>query len=196
MIAVGRVKFVQIQTTSLKVGEQPNRRYDPVGIQRMDCLKVSMDGVYGVAANGSEIIDVHHPAHPQSKNGGDNGISIGFTSHQAAIVAKYGNHITEGIAGENIIIEAERTFSYEDLISGLAFRSADSEAVMRFNLLRDMAPCVEFSTFCAGHPLDAAEMKTTLEFLSFGQRGFLIQPTETTAAWQIKAGDLFLLMES
>jgi hypothetical protein len=151
-----------------------------------------MDGVHGVAADGAEIIDIHHAAHPHSKSRGDNGISIGFTSHHAAIAAKFGSHITEGIAGENIIIESDRHFSVDDLGARVAFRSDD--ALMVFDLVGDMAPCVEFSTFCAGRPLDAPDMKATLQLLSYGQRGFMILPLDGASS-TIKAGDMFVLME-
>ena len=76
MRLIGTIVRLQIQESSLKVGDRP-RRYDPVPIRSVPALRVSTAGVVGLAKNGETIVDVHHDDHPASKNrGGENGIRL------------------------------------------------------------------------------------------------------------------------
>src|SRR5438034_11710962 len=107
---VGRIVRLQIQRSSLKTGEKPTRVYDPAPLLVVDRLALGPDGVLGEGSDGSWLVDVHHRAHPRTKNeDGAHGVSLGFTSHYALMRDRFGERITLGCAGENIIVETERS---------------------------------------------------------------------------------------
>src|SRR5215216_1672990 len=117
---LGSIVRLQVQTVSLKVGTAPQRRYDPAGICAVPILELNDGGVQGWTADNEPLTDVHHRDHPASKNrGGENGISLGFTGHYREMRQRFGQHLRDGIAGENILIEVDRQFQVEDLASGV-----------------------------------------------------------------------------
>ncbi len=50
---IGRIKLVQVQRSSLKAGERPNRYYDPAPLLPVDGLLLSPSGVVGQLAAAS-----------------------------------------------------------------------------------------------------------------------------------------------
>ena len=176
MQEIGTIKQVQIQRSSLKTGQKPHLYYDPTPLLVIEQLRLSREGVVGILADGSEIIDVHNSEHPQSKNQGENGISIGFSSHYQSIRKQYGDHLWDGCAGENILVEVEdeRIFTLSDLGSRVAILSSVSDQFVYLSELLVAVPCVEFSRFAAnfGMPLAAEQQKAALQFLHKGRRGF------------------------
>lgn len=192
MREIGRIKQVQVQPTSLKFGSRLQTYYDPSPLLVVDYVLVSAEGVIGVAADGKQVIDVHHVQHPGSKNsGGKNGVSIGFTSHYAAIRAKLRPQLADGAAGENILIEADRPFALADLGEQVAIQSAETGEVLYLARLKVAAPCVEFSQYAAndGIPMSAEALKETLQFLHNGRRGFYATATNVQESMSIRAGD-------
>src|SRR2546430_15282139 len=116
---VGRIVRLQIQRSSLKTGEKPTRAYDPAPLRVVDRLALGPDGVLGEGSDGSWLVDVHHRAHPRTKNeDGAHGVSLGFTSHYALMRDRFGEGITLGCAGENIIVETERRIVFQDRSAG------------------------------------------------------------------------------
>src|SRR5437879_152213 len=106
---LGRIVRLQIQRSSLKIGEKPTRVYDPAPLLAVERLALGPDGALGEGPGGSWLVDVHHRAHPRTKNDdGVHGLSLGFTSHYALMRDRFGERITLGCAGENIIVETER----------------------------------------------------------------------------------------
>src|SRR5262245_7402295 len=53
MVEIGQLVQLQIQRSSLKTGEKPNRVYDPAPLLSVDELWVTPDGVLGLDPNGS-----------------------------------------------------------------------------------------------------------------------------------------------
>jgi hypothetical protein len=191
MREIGRIKLVQVQRSSLKAGERPYRYYDPTPLLVVDGLLLSPEGVVGVAADGQRVIDVHNVGHPASKNHqGVNGISIGFTGHYQAMRERFGPHLADGCAGENILVEAGPTFALSDLGSQLAIETAGG-AIVHLAALMVAAPCVEFSQFAAsqGERLPAEALKATLQFLDEGMRGFYTSLAGDPADAIVRAGD-------
>ncbi|MCB9456183.1 MAG: hypothetical protein H6671_09365 [Anaerolineaceae bacterium] len=189
MHAIGTVKFVQVQRRPLKVGEKPNRRYDPDGLQVVDSLLVTQDGVIGLMAGGERLVDVHHTAHPHTRNRGDNGISIGLTAYYEQMRIRFGNHMTDGIAGENIIIESDHTYTLADLGTYLIFENPATGAQIQLDVVEPAAPCVPFSQFAAGRKLEGSDQKEVLQFLDNGVRGFLLAAAHGRSDFTIQAGD-------
>ena len=188
---IGQIKQVQVQRASLKAGERPYRYYDPAPLLVVDGLLLSPGGVVGLSAGGEQVIDVHHADHPTSKNvRGVNGISIGFTSHYQAMRERYGPHLTDGIAGENILVGTDRTLLLADLGARLAIQTA-AGALLYLAELLVAAPCVEFSQFAArqGEQLPPEALKETLQFLHDGRRGFYATLTGEPDRAIVRAGD-------
>jgi hypothetical protein len=186
---IGTIVRLQVQESSLKVGTKP-RRYDPAPIHSVPAISLSAAGVIGLAENGERIVDVHHREHPSSKNrGGENGISLGFTAHYLAMRQRFGQHLADGSAGENILIEADRQFQVEELAAGVVVE----DTVGRQLELRPVivaAPCVEFSRYALKFPDDIrpdATVTEALRFLNAGIRGFYAAYTGEPAVVEIGA---------
>lgn len=173
MRTIGTVTRLQIQRSSLKTGEKPNRVYDPTPLLPVPRLTVTPDGVLGAGAEGGWLVDVHHRAHPETKNeDGLHGVSVGFTSHYAAMRDRFGERIVVGCAGENIIVAADRTFTYDDLAGGMAIVATEGPERVRLSVLQVAHPCRPFTGWASGGRVEAEVLKAHLQFLDGGTRGF------------------------
>ena len=185
MHTIGTIVRLQIQRASLKTGDKPDRRYDPAPLLAVDRLQVTPDGVLGAApaaalSPGGEralidawIVDVHHRAHPATKNeDGLHGVSVGFTSHYEAMRARFGARLETGCAGENIVVAAGRRFAFADLERGLLIQRQDGEEVVRLRVLQVAHPCRPFTGWALGRLVEPEELKASLQFLDEGMRGF------------------------
>jgi MOSC domain len=175
MHAIGTITQLQIQRSRLKAGEKPNRVYDPAPILPVERLAVGSGGAFGLAPGQGWIVDIHHRAHPDSRNpDGQNGLSIGFTSHYAAMRDRFGSRIQLGCAGENIIVETARPFSMADIEMGIAILAPDGAERLRLTVLDVAHPCKPFTGWALGREVDTDAFKTHLQFLDGGMRGFLL----------------------
>ena len=173
MRTIGTVTRLQIQRSSLKTGEKPNRVYDPTPLLPVPRLTVTPDGVLGAGAEGSWLVDVHHRAHPETKNeDGLHGVSVGFTSHYAAMRDRFGARIVVGCAGENVIVAADRMFTYDDLAGGIAIVATDGPERVRLRVLQVAHPCRPFTGWASGARVEPDVLKSHLQFLDGGTRGF------------------------
>jgi hypothetical protein len=173
MRTIGTITHLQIQRSSLKVGAKPNRAYDPAPLLAVPRLAVSADGVLGAAEGDAWIVDIHHRAHPQTKNeDGLHGVSIGFTSHYDEMREHFGAQLELGCAGENIIATAGRRLTYEELEGGVAILSPEGEERVRLKVLQVAHPCRPFTGWALGKIVAPEELKKHLQFLDNGTRGF------------------------
>ncbi len=173
MRAIGTVARLQIQRSSLKTGEKPTRVYDPAPVLAVPRLAVSPAGVLGAGADGGWLVDVHHQAHPDTKNeDGLHGVSVGFTSHYAAMRDRFGERIVIGCAGENVIVETDGMFTYDDVAAGIALVSADGDERVRLRVLQVAHPCRPFTGWALGGRVESEVLKSHLQFLDDGMRGF------------------------
>jgi hypothetical protein len=173
MRAIGTVARLQIQRSSLKTGEKPTRVYDPAPLLAVPRLAVSPAGALGAAADGGWLVDVHHQAHPDTKNeDGLHGVSVGFTSHYAAMRDRFGERIVIGCAGENVIVETDGMFTYDDVAAGIALVSADGVERVRLRVLQVAHPCRPFTGWALGGRVESEVLKSHLQFLDDGMRGF------------------------
>lgn len=192
MRELGRIVRLQIQRSSLKTGEKPNRVYDPARLVTVGHLAIGSDGVLGQADDGAWLVDVHHRAHPQTKNkDGAHGVSLGFTSHYAAMRDRFGNRITVGCAGENIVVETEGRITFDDLERGVALLGEGGAELARLEVLQVAHPCRPFSGWALGGRVESDVLKDTLQFLDDGMRGFYCQGV---AAGIVAVGDRVALL--
>ena len=188
---VGRIVRLQVQTAHLKRGEQPHRWYDPEPITAVAALRLAEGGVTGIAADGAIRHDVHHRDHPISRNRGDNGVSIGFTGHYAAMRERFGAHLADGLAGENILVESDTVHAEAALGGTLLIETAGG--LVRLDAVIAAPPCVEFTRYCLQWPRDRRPDRTVtegLQFLDGGMRAFYatFAPDGSDAA-EIHLGD-------
>jgi hypothetical protein len=190
MREIGLVVQVQVQRSWLKVRDGTRRVYDPAPLLVVSHLHLETGGVVGFTDDGGEIIDVHHVAHPISRNrGGLNGVSIGFTAHYEAMRARFGDHLSNGCAGENILVETRRSQSLADLGSRLVFCADRDSTQVTLEAVQVAPPCVEFSHFVSGQQeMTPEQVRETLRFLHNGQRGFYASLTGSQRG-TVAAGD-------
>jgi len=176
MHVIGAIVRLQVQRSPLKTGEKPHRVYDPAPIMRVTQLALGSGGVFGLGPGQGWIVDIHHRAHPQSRNpDGVNGISLGFTTHYGAMRDRFGDRIALGCAGENIIVEATRPFAIADLQTGIAILAPDGSERMRLAVLDVAHPCRPFTGWALGGAVvESSVFKSHLQFLDGGMRGFLL----------------------
>jgi hypothetical protein len=171
---VGTIVRLQVQRARLKPGEKPWRRYDPTPILAVQELRLTPVGVVGRTGAGEEVVDVHNRDHPDSRYRGENGVSVGFTAHYQLMRDRFGAHLADGIAGENVLVETDRPVHEADAARGLLVETAGGGKV-RLDAVMVAEPCVEFSRFALRHPDDAPSDEAVAEALRFlrgGMRGF------------------------
>ena len=137
-----------------------------------------------------EYGDVHHMLHPQSRFRGENGTSVGLTGHYARMRERFGDFLTDGIAGENILVAADRVLTEDLVATGIVIET--TTGLVDLTAIESAPPCVEFSRFCAGYPLDRPSdrgITETLQFLNEGMRGFYATLADPIESAVISLGD-------
>jgi hypothetical protein len=134
-------------------------------------LTLTRTGASARTADGSFTIDVHNSAHPYTKNGGVNGLSVLFTSHYREMQARFGGHLSTGCAGENILVETQEVVPLEEVARGIVLEAKDGPATLGGVVVA--APCTSFSGFALGSRDPATpDLKRALQFLDRGMRGY------------------------
>ena len=198
MRELGRIKQVQVQPSPLKVESSEHTYYNPAPLLVVESLELTPDGVLGITAKQQRMVDVHHIDHPTSGNHhGTNGVSFGFTGHYETMRDRFGEHIVDGCAGENILIEHDSIIELADLGSKIAIQSEETGEFVYLTKFKVAAPCVEFSQYAANHgqPMAAAPLKATLQFLHHGRRGFYATALAQESPVLVKAGDRVFVVE-
>ena len=189
---LGTVKLVQVQPSGLIIETPSGEYYDATRRVEVEKLKITPLGIEATTANGEHILDIHHINHPDKAYGDDDLVSIGFSSHYEAMRKRFGEHLEDGTAGENIIIEHEQETWLEDLGQQIVIENTETGDRTLLDVLNFAAPCDEFSHFVANSQhlrLPAAELKATLQFLNNGRRGFLLVLSEGQEAATVQVGD-------
>jgi hypothetical protein len=205
---------LQVQTRPMKQGRAPWRFYDPSCLREVDALRLTPSGVIGVLADGTELIDVHHAAHPESRDRrGLAGISVMATGDYAALRARYGDHLVDGIAGEGVLVEfdpglARRSMPDSITVSpggrdeagsargpevGVGPRTSFGDADLVLHSVQVADPCVEFTRFCLRLPASDSvgdDVSRGLDDLRGGARGYKMVAERE---WVLRRGDLLLI---
>lgn len=178
---IGHVNLVQLQPNGLIV-DTPDKTptgyfYDASRLVQVDRLVITPLGIEATIPGGEHVLDIHHLKHPNKEYDDDDLVCIGFTSHNDAMRDYFGEHMVNGIAGENIIIEYSNEIWREDLSQNLGIENQDTGEMAIFEMISHASPCVEFGQFCAQsqyEKISATKMKNILKFLENGRRGFLL----------------------
>jgi hypothetical protein len=190
--ALGRVKLVQIQPNGLIINNPAGNFYDVSRRVEVDSLQITSRGIEAISPDGIHMLDIHHLDHPDKAYGDDDLISIGFTSHYEAMRARFGPHMVDGVAGENIIIDFDEEVWPEDLGSHIGIENSETGEITLFDVVRFAAPCEEFSHFVSQQQknrLPSQKLKEILQFLNNGRRGFLLVLREGQDSASVQPGD-------
>ncbi len=189
---LGKVKLIQVQPSGLIVDTPSGSYYDASRRVEVEELIITPLGIEARNADGEHVLDIHHKNHPDKAYDDVDLISIGFTSHYAAIRKRFGKHMEDGTAGENIIIECDQEVWLDDLGEQIAIEHAETGDQVLLNVLSFARPCEEFSHFADNRQheeLPAAELKDTLQFLDRGRRGFLLVMSAGQDVGTVRVGD-------
>ena len=191
MQKIGTVAFVQIQRYSMKKRVNDDTQYDTTPLQKVDKLWLSDMGIMGIA-DDTVMVDVHNVHHPGSRYRGDNKISFGFLPNYVAMRDKFGEHLVDGIAGENIMIDVDGELPSDILDKTWILEKADGTQ-LAFKAVIPAPPCREFSIFCAQTVIAGAELKATLQFLGDGRRGYYAELAQADNTAYVHVGDTLYL---
>ncbi len=192
MDPLGRVKLVQLQPSGLIIEKSSGYFYDASRRVEVDRVRITSKGIEATTPEGEHVLDIHHIDHPDKACDNNDLICIGFTSHYDAMRARFGEHMVDGIAGENIIIEYGEEVWPEDLGQQIVIESTVTEQRTLLDVVCFAAPCDEFSHFAAQSQqerLPAVELKSTLKFLNNGRRGFLLVLSDGQETATVQPGD-------
>lgn len=170
MELIGTVVRLQVQTAPLKPRPAGSGRYDPSPLREVQSLLIGPEGCVGDGG----LLDVHNSRHAQSRNvRGVNGLSLVPTAHYEEMRQRYGEHLADGAAGENVLLDTgSGRLAAEDLRGDLQLETTTGTV----SLLDVMAapPCLEFSRFCAGRDVgdNGDDVMAALDHLDHGTRGF------------------------
>lgn len=195
LVEIGRIALTQVAPSSLKSGVFPEETYSPAPLVPVEALLLSPRGAVGVAADGRWLLDTHHADHPQTRRWGkDNGISLGFTSHYAAMRERFGPHLRDGCAGENLVIASDVPWRRDELAGRLFVRQRDGAlALLAVPLVA--TPCAPFARFATGDAaLGGSAMREALRFLNHGRRGFYMRLVEPLPVAVVRVGDAVFLV--
>jgi len=198
MQTIGRVVRVQAQREPLKIGkvegDNDYRTYRTEPILTMARLQLTPEGVIGIKESGETMIDAHNLNHPQTRYSGNNFISFGFTHHYVMMRDRFGAHLEDGVAGENIIIEAEDKTGVFVPPPRIGIQSTTTGEILILDEVIVAPPCAPFTYFCAQARIGGKDMKEALQFLDHGTRGYYARvPAGFTG--QVATGDLIVSVE-
>jgi hypothetical protein len=189
---LGRVKLVQVQPSGLIIETPSGYFYDASRRVEVERLLITSLGIEATTPEDEHVLDIHHISHPDKAYDNNDLVCIGFTSHYEAMRDHFGEHMVDGIAGENIIIEYEEEVWSEDLGKRIAIENQDTGRRALLDLISFASPCREFSRFAARsqhEQLPADKLKDTLQFLGNGRRGFLLVLSDGQETAEVRRGD-------
>ena len=185
---LGPIRLLQIQKETLRIGVRPNRVYRTDPLASVPALVLSPGGSIA-KIDGGWMVDVHHTAHPANAQPSlDRLLSVGFTSHYAAMAEHFGS-ATVGDAGENIIVETDDIITQDQIAAGLLIERPGGIIELHDPAVAE--PCVPFTRFRLGDPAADLELvNPNREFLRDGMRGYVMGLGNLTAAVAVEVGDL------
>lgn len=189
---LGRVKLTQVQPSGLIIETPSGHFYDVSRRVEVDRLLITSRGIEATTPDDELVLDIHHMDHPDKAYDNNDLVSIGFTSHYEAMRSRFGEHMVDGSAGENIIIDCVREVWLEDLGAQMSIENQETGMRAVLNVVSFAAPCEEFSHFACRSQherLPAEKLKATLQFLNNGRRGFLLLLNESQGEVVVQAGD-------
>ncbi|MFQ5555284.1 MAG: MOSC domain-containing protein, partial [Acidimicrobiia bacterium] len=166
--------------------------YDAGRRVEVDRLEITPSGIEAALPGGERVLDIHHLDHPGKAYDDDDLVCIGFSAHYDAMRTEFGEHMVDGVAGENILIDVPSEVWLDDLAERLAIENQDTGELAILEMVGIATPCVEFSRFCARRQHEKVPTRTLgeiLRFLGKGRRGFLLVLEEAHDVVTVRPGD-------
>lgn len=179
---VGTVVRLQVQRSPLKQRPPGSGPYDPRPLLAVPALEIGPRGCTGLpggSADGERVVDVHHADHPESRQvRGVNGLSVLPAAHYARLRERYGPHLVDGVAGENLLLDAG-PLQADDLAGTLLLET--DEGLVEASGAMAAPPCVEFAQHVLRRPVGDVgdEVRAALDDLDAGTRGFYLRVAGT-----------------
>jgi hypothetical protein len=195
---LGIVKLVQVQPSGLIIETPSGSFYDASRRVEVESLCITSRGIEAITPEGEQVLDIHHLDHPDKAYDNNDLVCIGFTSHYEEMRARFGDHMVDGMAGENIIIEYEQEVWPEDLGQQITFENTNTGSRALLDVVSFAAPCEEFSHFAANSQherLPAEKLKATLQFLDNGRRGYLLVLSDNQEPVTVRSGDRVFVVD-
>lgn len=191
---VGDVVLLQVQESSVKIDVDGVSTYTTIPLRTSSTLQVGPDGCAAII-EGASVVDVHHRAHPNTKNrGSENGLSVGFSYHYALIAATVRREIPFGCAGENVIVASRHRIVLGDLAGGVGFLDSQERLTGIVFSPTVITPCRTFSRYLLASDVPApAVLKRTLQALDKGTRGYFGSPSRV---FSVHTGDRLIALKS
>ncbi|MGB7115651.1 MAG: hypothetical protein WBD56_05870 [Anaerolineales bacterium] len=189
---LGIVKLVQVQPSGLIIETPSGSFYDASRRVEVESLCITSRGIEATTPEGEHVLDIHHIDHPDKAYDNNDLVCIGFTSHYEGMRTRFGDHMVDGTAGENIIIEYEQEVWPEDLGQQITFENTNTGHRALLDVVSFAPPCEEFSRFAANSQherLPAEKLKATLQFLGNGRRGYLLVLSDNQEPVTVRSGD-------
>ena len=189
---LGIVKLVQVQPSGLIIETPSGSFYHASRRVEVESLCITSRGIEAITPEGEQVLDIHHLDHPDKAYDNNDLVCIGFTSHYEVMRAHFGDHMVDGIAGENIIIEYKQEVWPEDLGQRIAIENINTGRRALLDVVSFASPCEEFSRFAANSQherLPTEKLKATLQFLGNGRRGYLLVLSDNQEPMTVRSGD-------
>ena len=138
---LGRVKLVQVQPAGLIIETPSGYFYDAARRVEVESLSITPLGIEATTPEGEHVLDIHHLSHPDKAYDENDLVCIGFTSHYEAMRARFGEHMVDGIAGENIVIEYDEEVWPNDLGQRIVIENQDTGQRALLDLISHASPC-------------------------------------------------------
>jgi hypothetical protein len=101
----GKINLVQLKPSGLIIEAPSGCFYDASLRVEVDSLLITLKGIEATTLDKEHARDIHHLDHPDKAYDDNELICIGFTSQYDAMGTRFGDHMVDGIAGENLIIK-------------------------------------------------------------------------------------------
>lgn len=171
------VARLQVQRSPLKPGPRGARVYDPAPLLEVPEVEI---GPRGLVAPG-RMLDAHHADHPQSRNVRlVNGLSVLPRASYAAMRARFGPHVVDGCAGENLLLDTDAPLTVEKLEGSLLLETEEGDP-LELTEAAAAPPCVEFSRWLLRRHDGVVDeqVQDAMTFLDAGMRGFYLRARGT-----------------
>ena len=186
---VGPIVRTQIHTDRMV----ENGGYAADKIVEVDEILLSPEGLIGIL-DGVAILHGHHQQHPNKTREHrprpflpNRLLSVGFTSHYAAM-ADYFGEVPLGCAAEDLIVSCPDRVTADDLRHGVQIRRG-SATIAELAGAVPAQPCVPFTTFLLGPAAEPGGIAKGREFLRNGTRGFVAAIPSLKNGVRVALGD-------
>jgi hypothetical protein len=182
MHEIGKIVAIQIQT-----------QVDAESLISVPKAFLAPNGVTGVQENGEEIQDIRHSEHPETiATNESKPLHMTFTNRYAEIREQFGEHVTDGMAGEHIIVQVNYPFDKHGMGNSLVLHNQQNGKMVRLVETQKLEATLELANFIKKDTIPEAMSEAAVEFLA-EKRGYSAQP-QIDEAVEVNIGDVLYVV--